>query len=95
MSEYSQFYEEVISRITKLVAGQTCVDFPEFTLTQAMSIQIHSKRLSRVVFMYYKISARCRQFPDNPKIQSENEAETARLLPLMRSIMVLEDLADA
>ena len=95
MSEYSEVYEEVIKRITKLTKGHTAVDYPEFTLTQSTSIQIHSKRLKRVVFMYYKISARSRHFDYNSKIQTENEAEVVRLLLLMRSIMVLEDLADA
>ncbi len=92
---HSPVYEEVINRITKLTMGHTVVDFPEFTLMQARSIQVYSQRLKRVVFLYDKPEDKVRSFPDNLKIQVENDAETSRLLGHMRSIMVLDDLADA
>ena len=67
----------------------------EFKLMQHSSLQVYSKKLFRVVFMYHKITKTCRRFKDNfGLVEEENQEELKRLLELMRRTMVLEDLAD-
>lgn len=85
---------ETIFRADKLLAGRASLDHPEFNIMSGTtSLQIYSKRLMRVVFLFHKEGTDLRVL-SSYKMESDNQEELDRIVRLMRGLMVLEDLAD-
>lgn len=96
MSEFelSEIEQEILNRATRLLECKKDFHHKEFILMQHFSIQVYSKKLCRVVFMFYKKAKTLRVLDYVPYKVMENQNELKRLLERMRRIMVLEDMAD-
>jgi hypothetical protein len=92
-SEHTDAQAEAALRCTRLIE-QSFGRFKhaEFQAFKGTTIQLYSQRLSRVVMMYDPIAEEYRILL-NPAINMENHDEILRMLPLLRGMMVLDDLA--
>ena len=85
---------ETLFRSDRILAGGEGFDHPEFKIMSGTtSLQIYSKRLMRVVFLFRKEGTDLRVL-SSYKMESDNQEELDRIVRLMRGLMVLDDMAE-